>query len=390
MFKQNLGVVLALAIAAAAVGAVPPVRSELTVHEWGTFTTVAGEDGQAVAWRPLDGPVDLPCFVERADLPPKVSLATTVRMETPVIYFYAPQPLTVDVAVGFRQGLMTEFFPRPSSSGERRTGWFSPATMGHLEWNGIRVSPGSAADYPSEGAPNHYYAARAANGAPIQVGAQREGFLFYRGVGGFELPLRATVSRDQVVEIRNDESDPIPALMFFENRGGRIGSWTSRLPGQTITVPPLRLDSDITAVHSALVDMLIGEGLYRKEAEAMIETWRDSWFEEGTRVFYVVPKPLVDSTLPLSIQPRPGAVERVFVGRLEIATPWLLDDLRKAFAVLDHETIAARGRFLEPFSRRILNSALAADERARILDVLTETTAASLTHVARPCDTTTP
>src|SRR5687767_4646810 len=101
MLKQSLGVVLG-GLIAAAVYAVPDVRSELTVHEWGTFTTVAGEDVRAVAWRSCDGPVDLPCFVERADLPPKVLFVTTVRMETPVLYFYAPRPLTADVAVGFR------------------------------------------------------------------------------------------------------------------------------------------------------------------------------------------------------------------------------------------------------------------------------------------------
>src|SRR5690349_2430750 len=35
-----------------------------TVHEWGTFTTVAGRDGRAIDWLPLGGPADLPCFVE--------------------------------------------------------------------------------------------------------------------------------------------------------------------------------------------------------------------------------------------------------------------------------------------------------------------------------------
>src|SRR5512134_127873 len=37
--------------------------SEVVAHEWGTFTTVAGEDGQAISWLPLGGPTDLPCFV---------------------------------------------------------------------------------------------------------------------------------------------------------------------------------------------------------------------------------------------------------------------------------------------------------------------------------------
>src|SRR2546422_836416 len=37
----------------------------LIVHEWGTFTSVAGQDGQAVNWEALGGPQDLPCFVTK-------------------------------------------------------------------------------------------------------------------------------------------------------------------------------------------------------------------------------------------------------------------------------------------------------------------------------------
>lgn len=387
MLEKSLGVVMAAGVAAAVLGAIPDVRSELTVHEWGTFTTVAGEDGRAVAWRPLDGPADLPCFVDRADLPPKVSFVTTVRMETPVIYFYTPQPLTVDVAVGFRQGVVTEFFPRPTSHGERLAGLFARQAMNRVEWNGVRVLPGAAADFPSDEAPSHYYAARAADAAPLQVGTENEGFLFYRGVGGFELPLRATVNPHQGIDVTNEDPDPIPALMLFQNHGGRIGFRTSASLGGRITIPPVALDSGTASVRAALVGMLVAEGLYAQEAEAMVETWSDSWFEEGTRVFYVVPKPLVDRTLPLKIRPVPGAVERVFVGRLEIATPARLAEIRAAFAAQDHETLTAHGRFLEPFSQRILDRDLPADERLRIVTALAAAARTSQTRGASPCET---
>src|SRR5262245_54572485 len=74
----------------------------LTVHEWGTFTAVAGEDGRPVQWMALGGRNDLPCFVKRSPaLPEKSRLWATVRMETPVLYFYAPSETTVDVNVRF-------------------------------------------------------------------------------------------------------------------------------------------------------------------------------------------------------------------------------------------------------------------------------------------------
>ncbi len=36
----------------------PKALDGLTVHEWGTFTSIAGEDGMAVEWKPLAGPDD--------------------------------------------------------------------------------------------------------------------------------------------------------------------------------------------------------------------------------------------------------------------------------------------------------------------------------------------
>ena len=43
-----------------------PVYAGLTVHEWGTFTSIAGTEGQAVEWSPLTGSTDLPGFVEHS------------------------------------------------------------------------------------------------------------------------------------------------------------------------------------------------------------------------------------------------------------------------------------------------------------------------------------
>src|SRR5262245_40034329 len=85
--------------------------AQLIVHEWGTFTSVAGADGQAVLWTAQGGPADLPCFVRRNQFNPKGGLWGTVRMETPVLYFYAPREVDVRVQVKFHRGLITEWFP---------------------------------------------------------------------------------------------------------------------------------------------------------------------------------------------------------------------------------------------------------------------------------------
>ena len=67
---------------------------------------------------------------------------------------------------------------------------------------------------------------------------------------------------------------------------------------------------------------LVGQGLYEKEARAMVNTWQDQWFaEEGTRVLYLLPPAWTDRTLQLQVSPRPDSVVRVMVGRAELITP---------------------------------------------------------------------
>src|SRR5436189_6251206 len=86
----------------------PSAENNLAVHEWGTFTSIAGKDGVALEWRPLNGPVDLPKFVhtiQEGDAglrnAPKADLRATERMETPVIYFYSNNDIEVSAKVDF-------------------------------------------------------------------------------------------------------------------------------------------------------------------------------------------------------------------------------------------------------------------------------------------------
>ena len=83
------------------------------VHEWGTFTSVAGEDGSAIDWDALGGKDDLPGFVNNFGYCGfKWRLTGTVRMETPVMYFYSSRELDARVKVAFPQGLITEWYPQ--------------------------------------------------------------------------------------------------------------------------------------------------------------------------------------------------------------------------------------------------------------------------------------
>ncbi len=81
------------------------------------------------------------------------------------------------------------------------------------------------------------------------------------------------------------------------------------------------LDDKLPELRQEMKAMLIANGLYEKEADAMLNTWRDSWFEEGLRVFYLMPRKTTDAILPIVIEPEPAGLVRVLVGRTEIITP---------------------------------------------------------------------
>ena len=337
--------------------------ARVVAHEWGTFTSIAGEDGSPVEWLPGGGPQDLPCFVERTRFESiKGILAGTVRMETPVLYFYAAEPTMVNVTVGFKQGLITEWYPRanvtPSvfNATALRNGW-----DGQITWNDVKVLPRASANFPTERGSSHYYAARQTDAAPLLAGSQQEKFLFYRGVGRFAPPLSVTLKSGQL-DLRTLEGEAVGDVIVFENYGGSIRFGKGRGAGPTLKLALPSKAGTLNALYRELERMLVAEGLYPREAAAMVETWRDSWFEEGTRVFYIAGPKSVDRILPLSITPVPTTVERVFVGRMEILTPHTLENVRRAVLVEDIATFGRYGRFLQPITQRI-GASLSASER---------------------------
>jgi hypothetical protein len=111
---------------------------------------------------------------------------------------------------------------------------------------------------------------------------------------------------------------------------------------------PPELTGSVDALSGDLEGILVNQGLYPDEAHAMVQTWRDSWFEEGSRLIYIVPRGFIGKVLPLTVNPAPGQIVRVFVGRLEILTPATAKAVKTAVASDDEVTLNTYGRFLEP------------------------------------------
>jgi hypothetical protein len=375
--KHLLGLIACVGLGTATLVSATPNMSpkELIAHEWGTFTTVAGYNGAAIEWLPLGGPTDLPCFVEHFQSRSTIkivpdyaggpidyehargSLVGKVRMETPVLYFYGPQDTPpLNVRVRFPHGIMTEWYPHAnvmeviagSKTLQQAT---QPST---IEWSNVHIGARTATAFPSGTGESHYYAARATEASPLSVGNQQERFLFYRGIANFDVPLTARVLPNGRVTIASLGETAVPEVVLFERRGDRVGfRLLGALHGDT-TVDTPALDGSLPTLRSELTHALTVARLYPKEAAAMLETWRDSWFEEGVRVFYVVPPRLVDAILPLEVRPAPVSVVRVFVGRMEVLTPSTVSAVSHAIDVNDATTLDRYGRFLGPIADRLL------------------------------------
>lgn len=395
----------------------PTSKDRLVVHEWGTFTSIADKNGQAIQWRPLNGPSDLPGFVyDIGGLDKEAGLRhgfqcfkcdpATVRMETPVIYFYADRETTVSLSVWFAKGKLTEWYPQAR-------GVYTGDTGGSIDWGRFTVLPFAQESLPVESGASHYYAARETDAALVrmcvpkeqssaktpstwkpepvassqstdqeQPNAKRqqyEKFLFYRGLGTFDLPLAATCDGAKV-RMRNTGPEKLARLIVFENHGGKIGYRVQNsLTGEVVLQRPA-LDQTMDGLERELQAMLVAEGLYDKEAGAMINTWRDSWFEEGLRVFYIMPRKTTDAVLQLRIEPQPTELARVLVGRMELITPEMEQAIMEQVTRLGSssteiqsaamQALRQHGRFAEPILKGVLETTQDAQLRARLTQII--------------------
>ena len=379
--------------------------AKLIVHEWGTFTNFAGSDGAYLDYRPSIGS-DLPGFVFDRDKQnvlqrtiniasfTKVSLYSRSRMETPVTYFYTDEPMALKVRVDFPQGLLTEFYPPVLAMGpktESKAKDAKPAIgKGFLDWGQITVFPPSQLEVSRRRIPpvqpgDPYAAARETDSdivwATNVTGNYMEKFLFYRGVGNFDLPVKMQSAGKDHFQITNNGRDAIHAAFLVQVNDGKVRfTHVGRVEKASAAIlsPEIRTFDDLS---KAMAADLIAEGLYEKEAVAMVNTWKSSWFgEEGTRLLYLLPQSFTDKELPLSITPKPNESLRVMVGRLETLTPEMEDRITQLLGQLGAADCGAReeamrqlrlmGRFAEPALQRVKSEMNDSQARVRAESVL--------------------
>lgn len=383
-------------------GPLAQAANVVIVHEWGTFTSFQDENGNAIGGINIDDE-PVPSFVydqgtvlvtaqyseSRGSfgLPPYPNYASkawipgdpgvTMRLETPVIYFYPPKGETpasvppLDVSVDFHDGLLSQFYPYAKPGAKRDEMGSDVSKKNRLEnmtssltWKGVRLG---SMGKPIETNDKVWTTPREVSATPVEVQApvyddkgvkyeqaQAEHFLFYRGVGHLDSPLflnrdpyhvgekdnfyiwpqrlqaqpdpRANVAMDHVytqgwlTEIRADGSCAFRSISSF---GGLVTETRMRpraeIPSQFETAD--FSVGNLAKLKASMQETLVKEGLYPDEASAMLRTWELSYFKSpGLRFFYMVPRAWVDQVLPLKITGAATKLTRVMVGRIELIT----------------------------------------------------------------------
>jgi hypothetical protein len=366
--SKTVSIALALLSAAAA------SAQDLVVHEWGTITTVHAADGTpAGRLNKIDESDVLPKFVHvfepehtRHDPAQRFAKGTaipgrpdvTMRLETPVVYFHPPAggySKPFDVTVRFRGGLINEFFPKAAASvsvdqqriADKMIARAIPTTwtgdllnnyvVGKLEWKGVMLHDTVVAPLTNDPV---WLAPREVQAASVFVPEVGEGerYLFYRGVAHLDALVQTKVSGGSVklsapallawldaptlaipkvwlADVRADG-----AIAFSE--GGALSIQKAK-PGAELGRLKRFAGADyapegVKQLRASLKKSLINHGLFADEAEAMLNTWKRSYFEKpGLRVFYLVPREWTDYFLPLEISV-PARVNRVIVGRINL------------------------------------------------------------------------
>ncbi|MGJ8674201.1 hypothetical protein [Rubritalea sp.] len=414
---------------------ISPLLTAYEMHEWGTFTTVSGSDGKLLAGLHIEEE-HLPPFVHSHvgmqsnrfmlpynysymnQAPPSSVLQSsdqiaislgenntvtplfakgmlpnnlrnvTVKMETPVIYFYGDDTPNVHVHVGFNGGTISEWYPKRkdgdtpnaiSLEGLKPTGQFTnflngekiPVDFnkvidfakpykGFIEWD-VEILPKDQADIAHTFKPYENYTwiyPRVPDANMLKVEDEYEDYLFYRGLGNFDLPAEFSVDENETLTISNNSEEKISFALAFENIAGKfryknlynISGHTEVSVTENDWITPKNQQVE---VYQAMRAGLVAQGLTTDEANGMVRTWWKSYFNKpGLRVFWVVPNDELEKILPLTLTPEPEKAVRVMVGRADVLRPsfeqHMVDSLgTHAFSHFEND------RFFLPYKQRL-------------------------------------
>ncbi len=315
----------------------------LTVHEWGTFTTLHGSTGNTLSGLYFEEE-QLPNFVYHfPGFSPDPAIATngyipckdvTVKMETPVLYFYSTVERPVQVHVDFPMGAISQWYPNRSGGEVMPTGssvnFDDRERNGSIDWKATVLALNTTETLTqTQNIPVKWDAPRQTNSNLVKNDqGEVEKYLFYRGLANFSLPVSVSFKNEGLLKITNSSNLDIPYIYVYDHSDMDSASvWASGplAAGETKIISRAtkyyREDNLIPEYYDFLTALKIA-GLNQSEALALLHTWDEGYFQTtGFKIFWIVPRSMTDAILPITIIPKPDELQRVLVAKTEILTP---------------------------------------------------------------------
>jgi len=364
----------------------------IIIHEWGTITTQHHPDGtvQGRLNRITDSEV-LPSFVHQYEPTqtrhnPQQQLGkspsvpgrpdVTMRLETPVIYFYPPKDFkhstSFDINVNFRGGVLNEYYPKAQASvsldddriqSKSQSGiiksWngdvLNNYVLGSLTWKDVRISDSN--DFPSTDN-NIWLAPRQVNSKSIvNSSGEIEKYIFYRGVAHLDALFQTihSCSKKSSSDRSLENTDPSCKISLYApkhlhwlsaNSMNLVKVWiadiredgtTAFYERENIVLSKEKTSEELMQLSfsskneysstnmmnlkNSMRQALVNQGLFEAEADALLATWEESYYgRSGLRVFYIVPQEWINYFLPLQVSV-PHKLTRVLVGRIDLRKP---------------------------------------------------------------------
>ena len=207
-----------------------------------------------------------------------------------MIYFHLPDevktPLVVDVQVAWRGGWLTQFYPDAKSEAPGAFRVLDEGTLGRLAWLNLTVGRDASGPLTTE---HVWTAPRAVKASPVTTASgESEKYLFYRGVGHLNAPVRVARLNDRLDLLGDlDAGFTMPLriqrlwLAQFRSDGGCA---FRSLNGVTLRNESLLLSTDarfasrefsaanLTGLRGQMHRALVADGLFDEEADALLNT----------------------------------------------------------------------------------------------------------------------
>jgi len=386
-----------LALGAGGLAALGARRDDggLVVHEWGVVTIPYGakESGVRSAGVRLgkrgEEIADLPKFVATwaGAVGKQIAELEAMPVRKPVVYFYSKAEARVRLKVSIPGGRPDAWWP-PADDFAPKAKFLNPRQLGgrpqklseiepkdgHLAWQTLTVDP-AAGEFPK--ADGWWETARKTDAATVRHKGAVEKFLFYDALTLCDPGLSILWKKGGKVELHNGSEEPLRHLFALRVKDGRCSSAYHRELEKGGRVELAVAEGE----PGNFADGLVDAGLYRKEAAAIVEIWKEEFFRiDGARVLTILPRAAYDRLLPLEIHPAPKELQRVLIAHLEC----LDAEAREAIASLVEQlgadelekreaaatTLRARMPLAGSVIREALRAAKDAEIRGRLEDLL--------------------